>query len=462
MNKNTYIRAVRVGLLLLALLLVLPGGRVQAADEDGGAQLHEHHVNWKTTTPKVCIWATDVTLTTNEVAQGQADATLEATVLAAADPAVNYYPNFHGYHDIGSGLSLTAADLGAVSAVVAEGHEREYYTVRLMMDRAQPNERYIEIELTVEQSDSCALTSLKLQQPPHKTNYLVGEQFDPTGMVVIAHYQNGANTDVTAQSKVSPTGALVLGQTQVQLAYGNLTVAVPITVYSAPVLLSIAVTTPPTLLNYAPGTVFDPAGMIVTGYYDDGSSAVLSFTLPGNLTMTQQNHTVIIQAGGLTTQFAAGVVQPPAPTPVPTAEVAAPPAPTALATPTPTPPPEPSPTASPSAPPTAVPASEPAPPPPAGPQQGGQAAPAAPASPAQSPLQVKPHEVLIGLSAGSMAGFSVLLAPDVYVLLWYQNKKDNSGGVRNGIWADPWCRYDAGCNFDHGHFAKAVYPPPVA
>ena len=270
---------------------------------------------------------------------------------------------------------------------------------------------------------SCTATSLELQQPPTKTQYLVGEQFDTTGLVVVAHYTDGSQNEVTTQLTLSPAGPLALGDTQVVLAYGSLSINVPITVCSVPVLVSIAVTTPPAQLNYVSGTQFDPAGMVVTGYYNDGSSAPLPYTLQGDLTITAQRHTIVIEAGGLTTEFAAGVLQPtsgPVPTaaPVPVLPaVSAPPAPTPIPTPTLTPTPTPSPSPQPS--PTAVPPSTPPSTPPA---QVGQ--PLQAPSAAQGLLQVKPHEVLVGLSVGSVVGFSALLAPDVYVLLWYQNKKN--------------------------------------
>ncbi len=428
-SKRKRRRTLQVLLLLVALLLVLPGQRVRA-DELAGCAGHYRHIDWEKTTPQVCIWATDVTLTAAEVAQGQADATLQQTVLAAANPVVNYYPNPNGYQDVGSGLFITAADLSAVSAVVAEGETSEQYMVRLMMDSSKPDERYIKIQLTVlADHTSCTATSLELQQPPTKTQYLVGEQFDATGMVVIAHYTDETQKEVTAQLALSPAGPLALCDTQVVLAYGSLSLAVPVTVRSMPVLVSIAVTTPPAQLNYVSGTQFDPAGMVVTGYYSDGSSAPLPYTLQGDLTITAQSHTVVIEAGGLTTEFAAGVLQPtftPTPSPVPTAAPApvlpAAPAPTPVPTPIPTPtlPPTPTPSPSPQPSPTAVPPSEP--PPSTPPTQDGQPLQAPPA--AQGLLQVKPHEVLVGLSAGSVVGFSVLLAPDVYVLLWYQNKKN--------------------------------------
>lgn len=431
-NKNKHRRVLQALLLLVALLFVLPGQRIKA-DELAGCAEHYRHIDWETTTPAVCIWATDVVLTATQVAQGQTDGTLQQTVLDAANPVVNYYPNPNGYRDVGSGLFITAADLSAVSATVAEGEDFEQYTVRLMMDSSKPDERYIKIMLTVLADHTpCTATSLELQQPPTKTQYLVGEQFDATGMVVIAHYTDETQKEVTTQLTLSPAGPLALGDTQVMLAYGSLSLAVPVTVENPPVLVSIAVTTPPDQLNYVSGTQFDPTGMLVTGYYSDGSSALLEYTLQGDLTITAQSHTIVIEAGGLTTEFAAGVLQPtftPPPSPIPTAvpapvlpAVPALPAPTPIPTPTLTPTPTPTASPSPQPSPTAAPPS--APPPSTPPVQDGQPLQVPPAAQGDL-LQVKPHEVLFGLSAGSVAGFSALLAPDVYVLLWYQHKKNH-------------------------------------
>ena len=74
---------------------------------------------------------------------------MQQTVLDAANPVVNYYPNPNGYRDIGSGLSITAADLSGVSATVAEGKTSEQYVVELMMDSSKPEEKFIQIVLTV-------------------------------------------------------------------------------------------------------------------------------------------------------------------------------------------------------------------------------------------------------------------------------------------------------------------------
>ena len=66
---------------------------------------------------------------------------------------------------------------------------------------------------------------------------------------------------------------------------GNLTFTVEYAALDAAVLSSIAVTTLPTKVTYEVGDDFDPAGMVVTGTFDDGTTKELTtdeYTLSGN------------------------------------------------------------------------------------------------------------------------------------------------------------------------------------
>ncbi|MBE6997414.1 MAG: hypothetical protein E7427_04495 [Ruminococcaceae bacterium] len=130
------------------------------------------------------------------------------------------------------------------------------------------------------------LTSIKIQTPPVRTEYLVGELFDKTGMVVLAVYSDGSEEAVTGYT-LSPAGALSESDKAVTVSYSDGTVTVtettPIAV-TAPkkTLVSIAVTTPPAKTQYTAGQSFDPAGMVVTATYSDQSTAaVTGYTVTG-------------------------------------------------------------------------------------------------------------------------------------------------------------------------------------
>ena len=120
-------------------------------------------------------------------------------------------------------------------------------------------------------SGSIKLESLTVTKPPKKTIYKSGESFDPTGMVVEASYGFGLTSEVTGYT-VTPS-VLTDGVTEVTITYtegrATKTASTPVTVEK--VLVSIEVTTQPTKTVYQYLEGFDPAGMVVTAHFSDGS-----------------------------------------------------------------------------------------------------------------------------------------------------------------------------------------------
>ena len=125
-------------------------------------------------------------------------------------------------------------------------------------------------------SGGLKLESLSITKAPNKTTYKSGESFDPTGMIVTAGYGYGITSDVTGYI-VTPS-VLTDGVTEVTITYtegrATKTASTPVTVEK--VLVSIEVATPPakTVYNYLES--FDPAGMVVTAHFSDGSSAAVT------------------------------------------------------------------------------------------------------------------------------------------------------------------------------------------
>ena len=66
---------------------------------------------------------------------------------------------------------------------------------------------------------------------PDKTDYKVGENFDPAGMTVTASYDDGSTEEVTGYT-CSPE---VIGEdtTQIEISYEGKTTALPLKVYPA-------------------------------------------------------------------------------------------------------------------------------------------------------------------------------------------------------------------------------------
>lgn len=135
---------------------------------------------------------------------------------------------------------------------------------------------------------SRVLESITIDTPPTRVNFEAGEVFDPSGMVVKAHYDNGDEV-ILENYNFYPNRPLTEEDTEITISYTELgvtcTAKQPITVKL--IVKQLAVTTPPINTVYASGQVFDPSGMVVTAYYSDGSSKIVedyTYSPTGELT----------------------------------------------------------------------------------------------------------------------------------------------------------------------------------
>ena len=119
------------------------------------------------------------------------------------------------------------------------------------------------------------LSGIQITTPPTKTSYLVGESFDPTGMIVTAVYSDGNRVELRpSQYTVSVDDPLILSSTTVTVSYQGKTATQRITVNPLPVLDSIQVNNYPSKVSYKLNETFDPTGMDITATYSDGSTSV--------------------------------------------------------------------------------------------------------------------------------------------------------------------------------------------
>ena len=148
------------------------------------------------------------------------------------------------------------------------------------------------------------LASIEISNPPTKTAYKYGEVFSPAGMAVTARYTDGQSRTVTGYT-YSPTGALKLSETTITVSYteGDVTKTTTQAITVAKALDRIAVTTPPNRTSYFSGEQFSAAGMVVTAYYtDDSSAAVSGYTYSPTGALAAGNNTITISysEGGVT------------------------------------------------------------------------------------------------------------------------------------------------------------------
>lgn len=105
--------------------------------------------------------------------------------------------------------------------------------------------------------------SLAITTPPTKTNYIIGDNLDLTGIAVTAT-AGGAGEDVTSECTFSPADGSVLsdsGSITITASYHGITATTTVTAYA---ISGIAITTPPTKTKYKPNDALDLTGIVVT------------------------------------------------------------------------------------------------------------------------------------------------------------------------------------------------------
>ena len=147
------------------------------------------------------------------------------------------------------------------------------------------------------------LVSIAVSTPPTKVIYKAGEYFDPSGMVVTATFDNGTTKNVSGYT-YSPTRTLQQDDNVITISYTKKGVTKTTTQNITVVYLtSIAITNPPTYTSYYDDEIFNTAGMEVTAYYSDSTSAVIttySVSPSGALPYGTTSVTISYSEGGIT------------------------------------------------------------------------------------------------------------------------------------------------------------------
>lgn len=129
-------------------------------------------------------------------------------------------------------------------------------------------------------SETKNLTGIAITNPPTKTAYAEGDFFDPTGMVVTATYDDGTTAAVTGYT-VQPAGALSTSDKQVTVSFtlGAVTKTATQTIKVSPrkaEYTELTMTSPPTKTDYFDGQRFDPAGLVLTAKFSDGTTETVT------------------------------------------------------------------------------------------------------------------------------------------------------------------------------------------
>lgn len=142
-------------------------------------------------------------------------------------------------------------------------------------------------DATGNNSASCAvsvkgkkLKGISIKQEPKKLEYTVGENFDSTGMVVIAEYDDKTTTEITKYIVIDGEN-LNENSTKVSISYteGEVTVSAEQSISikkNKGKLVGIKITKNSDRLTYSEGENFDSTGMIVIAEYDDKTFEVVT------------------------------------------------------------------------------------------------------------------------------------------------------------------------------------------
>ena len=142
-----------------------------------------------------------------------------------------------------------------------------------------------------------SITDLAVTQLPNKTQYVQGQPLDTTGMIVTATYNDGSTSEVTGYEVGAMSDAM--GFQTINVTYGGMTTHFEVYVTQRK-LASLEITNLPDKTVYYSGDTFDPTGMVVSAYYNDGTQEVVTDYAMTSLSTEAGERTVTVAYQGLT------------------------------------------------------------------------------------------------------------------------------------------------------------------
>lgn len=119
-----------------------------------------------------------------------------------------------------------------------------------------------------------AVTALDVDDSAVKKDYIEGERFSTEGLKVTAHFSNGRSSELSSSAYVITPEVLTADTEEVKVNYRGKRVSIAVAVRTR-ALSSIAITTPPAKTVYHVDERFEPEGMTVTAFYDNGDRVTL-------------------------------------------------------------------------------------------------------------------------------------------------------------------------------------------
>ena len=160
--------------------------------------------------------------------------------------------------------------------------------------KLSPNYDYVKLE--VSPVDINKVTGIEIESMPDKVNYIEGEEFDNTGLVVKCVYEDGTKIKINDYS--FDKTILKLGDDKVTINYKNLfTAEIPVTVTRASID-RLEIESMPERTDYYAGQKFETKGLIIKAYTIAGSSQDVTSLLTFDKVFIHQGDTKVVATYG--------------------------------------------------------------------------------------------------------------------------------------------------------------------
>ena len=198
------------------------------------------------------------------------------------------------YNSVTHVESRAFEDCNALQTVYFYGTEEEWNAITI----ADGNEAL----LNAEKVFIYEVQPISITIHPNKSTYILGQDTE-LDITVNLNYNDGTTTpllpdDYTLETDFDPTTE---GEYTVKATYGDFTDEITVSVEPL-TMKSIAITIPPDKTEFISGTELDLSGMVVTGYYNDGTcEGITDYTVSGYNSSRTGKQTITIEYNGLTT-----------------------------------------------------------------------------------------------------------------------------------------------------------------
>jgi len=233
----------------------------------------------------VACGAGTAVITATSVKDGTKTATTLVTVKSLS--AISVTGNCKKVYNVGetfdpSGLTVTASYSDGSSAVIENSRcqwlDGSKNTTSLAAETTTVLCKYGGKEFVIEGIIVKYMQSISVSGTPVKTVYEVGDRFEYTGLTVTAHFSDGSEETIPSSSCQwldGSTGQQTFskGTTSVTCKYGNLSATVNGIVIRE--IVRISVTGIPVYTVYGENQEFNPSGLTVTAYFNEGAPQVL-------------------------------------------------------------------------------------------------------------------------------------------------------------------------------------------